>query len=88
MRFAWFVPLALGACSLGTSDNSPQAQCDRQADNDPRVQWIYGGHEGDYTIQGSARANLLWAKRQALEKCLREKGLAPPGGVEPVKPRM
>ena len=31
-------------------------------------------------------ADLLWAKRQADLKCLREKGLAPPGGVEPVRP--
>jgi hypothetical protein len=75
--------LALSAC---TADDSPQVQCERQADQDPTVLSIYRGDQGDYTRLGPARSNLLWAKRQATIKCLQAKGLLPPGGVEPVRP--
>ena len=86
---ALLLPLALGACSLGPTDNSPQAQCERQADNDPTVQAVYAGNYGDYTQQGTVgRSTLLWAKRQATQKCLQEKGIGPPGGVEPIRPRL
>jgi hypothetical protein len=74
----------LAACA--TAGDSPQAQCERQADQDPIVQSIYGGHEGDYTQVGQARSNLLWAKRMATQKCMQQKGLLPPGGVEGVRP--
>ncbi|MBV8915760.1 MAG: hypothetical protein JOZ05_22325 [Acetobacteraceae bacterium] len=75
--------LALAACVTG---DSPQAQCERQADQDPTVRSIYRGDQGDYTQLGPARSNLLWAKRQATIKCLQAKGVLPPGGVEPVRP--
>ncbi len=47
---------------------------------------IYAGNYGDYTQVGATRDLLLWSKRQATAKCLREKGLAPPGGVQPIRP--
>jgi hypothetical protein len=75
--------LGLACCDRG---NSPQAECQRQAEQDPTVQSIYRGDQGDYTSVGVARSNLLWAKRMAMQKCMQEKGLAPPGGVEPIKP--
>jgi hypothetical protein len=28
----------------------------------------------------------MWAKRQATVKCMQQKGLAPPGGVQPIRP--
>jgi hypothetical protein len=28
----------------------------------------------------------MWAKRQATLKCMQQKGLAPPGGVQPIRP--
>ncbi len=77
------LPLALAACAAG---NSPQAECERQADQDPTVRSIYRGDQGDYTQLGPARSNLMWAKRQATIKCLQAKGILPPGGVEPVRP--
>ncbi len=81
----WLVlVLLLTACAV--RDNSPQAQCERQADQDPTVQSIYRGDQGDYTQLGPARSNLMWAKRQALQKCLAQKGLVPPIGVEPIRP--
>jgi hypothetical protein len=83
-RHVLMLMLTLTACS--SADNSPQAQCDLQADQDPTVQSIYRGDQGDYTRIGPPRSNLLWAKQQAELKCMREKGLAPPGGVEPIRP--
>jgi hypothetical protein len=47
---------------------------------------IYRGDQGDYTQLGPARSNLMWAKKQAYTKCMREKGFEPPGGVEPIRP--
>jgi hypothetical protein len=78
-----FLSLELAACSPG---NSPHAQCERQADQDPTVLSIYRGDQGDYTQLGPARSNLMWAKRQATIKCLQAKGILPSGGVEPVRP--
>jgi hypothetical protein len=66
--------------------NSPDEQCDQQAERDPTVLSIYRGDQGDYTQTGPARSNLLWAKRMAKLKCMQQKGLAPPGGVEPIRP--
>jgi hypothetical protein len=86
MRFAVVLPLAVCACALGTSDNSPLAQCQRQAEEDPTVQAIYRGNYGDYTQWGAVRDNLIWSKRQATQRCLAAKGLAPSGGVEPIRP--
>ena len=84
LRFIPVLGIALAAC--GSADNSPKAQCERQADQDPTVRSIYRGDQGDYTQVGPARSNLLWAKRMATLKCMLEKGLAPPGGVEPIRP--
>lgn len=82
--WALILLLALSACAA--ADNSPQAQCERQADRDPTVLSIYRGDQGDYTRLGPARSNLMWAKRQATIKCLQSKGILPPTGVEPVRP--
>lgn len=75
-----------GLAACASTDNSPQAECARQAEQDPTVQAIYHGEQGDYTRLGPARSNLMWAKRQSITACLRAKGLAPPGGVEPIRP--
>jgi hypothetical protein len=83
-RFIPVLGIVLAAC--GSADNSPKAQCERQALQDPTVQSIYRGDQGNYTDVTPARANLLWAKRMATLKCMQEKGLAPPGGVEPIRP--
>jgi hypothetical protein len=81
-RFVLSLAIVLTACSGG--DNSPQAQCERQADDDPAVVAIYTRTNGDYTQPWAARDQLLAAKRQAVLRCMRQKGLAPPGGVQPV----
>ena len=85
MRLVLLLPLALLAC--GPTGNSPEAECTRQAEQDPTVRSIYRDDQGYYTQQtGEARANLQWAKQQAFRKCMQAKGLLPAGGVEPVRP--
>jgi hypothetical protein len=80
----WCVALLLiASCS---ADNTPLAQCERQAEQDPTVLSIYRGDQGDYTRLGPARSNLMFAKREATITCLQAKGILPPGGVEPVRP--
>ncbi len=84
IRFVWLVPLLLMACTR--NDNSPVAQCERQAYNDPAVKQMYiaGAFKtNEAAVIGDERFNVAF--HQANLKCLREKGLAPPGGVEPVQ---
>ena len=54
---------------------------------DPAVQEIYTRTNGYYTFPWWQRDDLLAAKKQATVRCMRAKGLAPPGGVQPVAPR-
>jgi hypothetical protein len=78
--------LLLAGCNNG---NSPQAECERQAEQDPAVQAIYSRTNGDYSKSGyEAYYDLREAKHQAALRCLRANGLAPPGGVQVVKPRI
>ena len=80
----WLLPLLLLACTR--DDNSPQAQCERQAYNDPAVKQVYidaAFLTGQAGVSGDER--LKTAVQQAKLRCLRERGLAPPGGVEPVQ---
>ena len=74
----------LAACTAG---NTPQAECESQAMNDPDVLEIYTRTNGYYTFDDVQRTQLLDYKRQAVMRCMRAKGLAPPGGVQPVIPR-
>jgi hypothetical protein len=87
LRIASALCLALAACSPGSSNDSPQEQCERQAMDDPAVVEIYTRSNGTYTMPWTARDDLLAAKHQAVLRCMRQKGLAPPGGVQPVRPR-
>ena len=88
VRVVLLLGCALAACSLGAGDNSPQARCERQAVSDPKVAEIYRRSNGEYTYVGyQARDELLMAKREAVSRCMRAKGLAPPGGVQAVQPR-
>jgi hypothetical protein len=76
--------MLLAACTEG---NTPQAECERQAMNDPDVLQIYTRTDGNYTFEGVQHTQLRDYKRQAVLRCMRAKGLVPPGGVQPVIPR-
>jgi hypothetical protein len=82
--------LALAECSPGGGpDSAARQQCERQAYKDPKVAAIYSSTDGNYTYVGTtARDDLLVATREAVMRCMREKGLLPPGGVQPVRPRL
>jgi hypothetical protein len=79
---------ALVSCSLGASDNSARAECERRADDDPAVLALYTENEGGYTYLRTDRDLIASAKRQAMMRCMRAKGLAPPGGVQGVEPHL
>jgi hypothetical protein len=81
-------PLAalLGGCTVAaTVGNSPQAQCQRQSYDDPAVHAAIQASNGDYTVDDTT---VRYLRQQALLRCLRQKGLAPPGGVQPLQPTM
>jgi hypothetical protein len=86
-RLVPLLGVVLIACSVGGADNSPQKQCEQQAEKDPAVVEIYSRTNGAYIVPGPVRDDLLMAKRQAVTRCMRAKGLAPPGGVQPVQPQ-
>jgi hypothetical protein len=78
--------LALAACS--GPENRAEAQCRREAARDPAVQTVYSRSDGYYTYAPTVQnSDLEEAKRQATLRCMRAKGLLPPGGVQPVVPR-
>jgi hypothetical protein len=87
MRSILALALLLAGCAFGSADNTPQGQCRLQADNDPTVKEFYQTTPGLYTVSGSANEELKVLVRDAYNRCLQAKGLAPPGGVEAVRAR-
>jgi len=86
MRFIWLLPALLAACSSAALDSGAQAQCEREAHNDPAVREILGNSAGNYMQAGPQREQYLWAVGQATQRCFQRKGLVPPGGVQAVRP--
>ncbi len=80
-RLALLLALLLAACS-GPVDNSPQAACARQAENDPQVADIVRRGAGTDSYRWDNEKKLAQAKQDATTRCLRMRGLAPKGGVE------
>jgi hypothetical protein len=80
-----FAAFLLAACA-GGGDNSPEAVCRRQAYDDPAVRatrlQMMQVPSANLGLQGQLQYQL----RQATMRCLQDKGLAVPGGVEPVRP--
>ena len=87
IRIILVLPLLLGACGLGASDDTPQRQCQLQADNDPTVKEFYRTTPGLYTTSGEANEELKVLVRDGYMRCMRARGLASPGGVETVRTR-
>ena len=56
--FALMLGVTMTACGFGAPDNSPQAQCEQQAMNDPAVVEIYSRTNGAYTRSGTENADL------------------------------
>ncbi|MBV9247894.1 MAG: hypothetical protein JO227_01425 [Acetobacteraceae bacterium] len=84
-RTMLLVPLCLAGCTLFGAGNTPQAECTHEAEADPKVMDLTIQNMNQYAPAGQdLLPEITVAKRQALLRCLRAKGLAPPGGVEPV----
>lgn len=85
MRAAFALVLLLAGCS--TADTPGEAACERQAENNPAVKELIIKGLGNPAFQAESQQSLALARRQATLACLRSRGLAPPGGVEPPRPR-
>jgi len=79
--------LPAGCASYNPQDNSPQAFCERQANNNPAVQKLVSQQLTEGGGSPLTAAQIRLAKRRAMQNCLLAKGIAVPGGVEPVLPR-
>ena len=75
--------LLLGACA---NSDSPQAVCRRQASNDPEVRALTVQALIQPMMAPNYYPEIEFHRRQAELRCLQNKGLATPGGVEPVMP--
>jgi hypothetical protein len=86
-RILVLLPLALAACGGPTQTADPQrAQCERQAQDDPAVRQFAGDADSpNIFVRTRALQEQKDVMRQAVQRCLRLRGLAPPGGVEPVQ---
>ena len=85
IRLVLALALLAAGCSRGPTDNSPQAACARQADNDPVVADIVRRGAGTEFYRWDNEKKLAQAKQDATTRCLRARGLAPRGGVERLK---
>ncbi len=90
-RMMWLVLLALSGCagSLGggASSDAALAQCQSRALDDPAVQTaIEHANSPLQEVRVPGVREQQFAMRQAVQRCMAAKGLAPKGGVEPVNP--
>ncbi|MFC0387302.1 hypothetical protein [Muricoccus vinaceus] len=82
----------LAACSandpLPRADNAAEAACRREAEASPTVRAGYARlpPPENVTSFNRVKAEIAATERGAYLRCMRDKGLAPPGGVEPVRP--
>ena len=74
----------LAAC--GAPESPVERDCDKAADNDPAVKLLIIKGVGNPYFFDNSQDELKAAKQDARVKCLRSRGLAPPGGVERQKP--
>ena len=78
--------LLAGGCATSGTDQAPEAQCRRQAYDDPAVKNLQ--IESMQMIGANRQYSYDYdvAYRKAYQTCLRQKGIAVRGGVEPVRP--
>ncbi|HUN44110.1 MAG TPA: hypothetical protein VMU81_27780 [Acetobacteraceae bacterium] len=73
---SWFEP----------AGKSPQAECRREAYNDPKVKQLIVTSMGQPSANPQNQFDYEKALRDATNACLKKKGIAVQGGVEPVRP--
>ncbi len=72
--------LALSGCAA-PMQSSPR--CEREVNNDPKVQALQMEMLGNLEGNGLRQASLDSLRRQAMARCLRSEGGGPRGGVAP-----
>ena len=79
--------LPAGCASHEAASGGPEAFCQRQAEQDPEVVrlTILNMSVGD--MHPNLEPQIRLAQHEALQRCLRGKGVTVRGGVEPVTPR-
>ena len=78
----------LGGCAGGApapADDSPEARCARQADNDPRLRELRMRMISNTYLLQTLKPELENIRKKAYDQCLLTYGIGVPGGVE--KPR-
>jgi len=88
MQLGAFVLLAALLPAACASDNSPEAVCRRQAEQDPKVQELQFMSAHSMALAETNKGELTFLIREGTLRCLQDKGLVPTGGVEPVEPPM
>jgi hypothetical protein len=85
---ALLVPLLTGCGTGYVAREEPPAPpaCEREANDDPAVRPIMMKMAGSGWWRANHQDELVVARREALLRCMRLKGLLPPGGVEARKP--
>lgn len=86
MRWSLLLPLlfVLAGCTGYPKGDSPQAECERQAYDDPSVKPLLISQ--GLPVTPDAAYTFKQALRAATDKCLRQRGIAVSGGVQPVRP--
>ncbi|HSU06070.1 MAG TPA: phosphoribosylamine--glycine ligase [Acetobacteraceae bacterium] len=83
--------MLLGACASRSPETTAQAACRREAYADPQVKTLIANSNPAVTNNifdkslTTPQEDAQAAVRQATLDCMRRRGLATPGGVEPVK---
>ncbi|MSP04034.1 MAG: hypothetical protein EXR05_02040 [Acetobacteraceae bacterium] len=82
---ALFLVLLLAGC--GPAGNTPDAICERDANDDPAVKFIIMRQAGTPALRSDDSGALALARANAKRACLRRLGMMPAGsgGVEPVR---
>ncbi|MBN8897183.1 MAG: hypothetical protein J0H35_03205 [Rhodospirillales bacterium] len=89
MRPWLLLPLLLAGCGVfGPKNDSARAECEWQANNDPKVVELRMKRFSQTTQDSDLDPDIAVAKHDAILRCLQAKGLALPGGVQAVRPRI
>lgn len=75
------LPLLLAACAT-TAPNTPQAACERAANDDPKVKLMIEIAAGSPHYQRENQERIENAQQDATIACLRARGILRGGGVE------
>ena len=77
-------PVAPGPVAAAASE-SPETQCARQADDDPRIKDLRMRMVSNYYYYQLLQPELERRRKAIFEQCMLVNGIGIPGGVEPIR---